>query len=179
MKAVDDEVNNDDKGFEQLDEKMFSFKHTLYSWLKDVELEKMVNCVSSREGSKKDSKASSSSSSRSLKTRSSSSGRSSIKGKAIKERMKISELKAEHVFIEKKRAAEYEIELIRIQKQFAKVKARAKVLEDLDGNCKVKTEVDLRNPVAELEGAQRKVALTSWHSKIKELNPGQGEITLM
>ena len=138
MKAVDDEVNNDDKGFEQLDEKVFSFKHTLHSWLKDVELEKMVNCVSSREGSKKDSETSSSSSSRSLKTRSSSSGRSSIKGKAIKERVKISELKPEHVFMEKKRAAEYETKLIRIQKQFAKVKARAKVLEDLDGKLQIK-----------------------------------------
>ena len=74
------------------------------------------------------------SSSRSLKTRSSSSGRSSIKDKAIKERMKIAELKAEHLFMEKKRAAEYETLSIRLQEQVAKAEARAKVLEDLDEN---------------------------------------------
>ena len=93
LKAVDEEVNADDQWFEQLDEKVFSFKHTIHSWLKDVELERMVNHVPSREGSKEDSKSRSSSSFRSLKTRSSSSGRSSIKDTAIKERMKIAELK--------------------------------------------------------------------------------------
>ena len=94
----------------------------------------MVNQVPSTEGSKKASKSTSSSSSRSLKTRSSSSGRSSIKDKAIKERMKIAELKAEHLFIGKKRAAEYETLSIRLQEQVAKAEARAKVLEDLDEN---------------------------------------------
>ena len=110
MKSVDDEVNGDDNWFEQLDEKVFSCKHTIHSWLKDVKLERMVNHVPSREGSK----ASSLSSSRSLKTRSSSPERSSIKGKAIKEKMKRAEVKAEHLFMEKKRAAEYKTELIGI-----------------------------------------------------------------
>ena len=31
--------------------------------------------------------------------------------------------------------------------------------------------MDLRNPVAELESAQHKVALSSWDPKMKELNP--------
>ena len=35
--------------------------------------------------------------------------------------------------------------------------------------------MDLRNPVAELEGAQDKVALSSWDPKMKELNPRQGK----
>ena len=35
--------------------------------------------------------------------------------------------------------------------------------------------MDLRNPVAELESAQHKVALSSWDPKMKELNPGQGK----
>ena len=35
--------------------------------------------------------------------------------------------------------------------------------------------MDLRNPAAELEGAQHKVALSSWNPKMKELNPGQGK----
>ena len=56
LKAVDDEVNADDQWFEQLDEKVFSFKLTIHSWLKDVELERMVNHVPSREGSNKGSK---------------------------------------------------------------------------------------------------------------------------
>ena len=75
--------------------------------------------------------------------------------------MKITELKTEHLFMEKKRAAEYEAESIRIQEQVAKAEARAKVLEDLDRNCKGKTEMDLRNPVAELEDPQHKVAISS------------------
>ena len=173
IKAVDKEINNDDKWFEQLEEKVFSFKHTTHSWLKDVELERIVTHAPSREGSKKGSKASSLSSSRSLKTRPSSSDRSSIKDKAINERMKITELKTEHLFMEKKKAAEYEAESIRIQEQVAKAEARAKVLEDLDGNCKGKAEMNLRNPVAELEDPQHKVAISSWHPKMKELNLGQ------
>ena len=56
LKAADDEVNADDQWFEQLDEKVFSFKLTIHSWLKDVELERMVNHVPSREGSNKGSK---------------------------------------------------------------------------------------------------------------------------
>ena len=48
--------------------------------------------------------------------------------------MKIAELKAEHLFMEKKRAAEYETLSIRLQEQVAKAEARAKVLEDLDEN---------------------------------------------
>ena len=35
--------------------------------------------------------------------------------------------------------------------------------------------MDLRNPVAELESAEHKVALSSWDPKTKELNPGQGK----
>ena len=75
--------------------------------------------------------------------------------------MKIAEWKAEHLFMEKKRAAGYEAESIRIQEQIDKAEARAKVLEDLDENYKANTEMDLRNPVAELEGAQHKVTLSS------------------
>ena len=56
LKPVDDEVKADDQWFEQLDEKVFSFKLTIHSWLKDVELERMVNHVPSREGSNKGSK---------------------------------------------------------------------------------------------------------------------------
>ena len=74
--------------------------------------------------------------------------------------MKIAEWKAEHLFMENKRAAGYEAESIRIQEQIDKAEARAKVLEDLE-NYKANTEMDLRNPVAELEGAQHKVTLSS------------------
>lgn len=56
MKVIDDKVNEVDESFEQLDE-VFSFKHIIHSWLKDVELERMVNQVLSREISKKGSKA--------------------------------------------------------------------------------------------------------------------------
>ena len=63
--------------------------------------------------------------------------------------------------MEKKRTAGYEAESIRIQEQIAKAEARAKILEDLDENYKANTEMDLRNPVAELEGAQYKVTLSS------------------
>ena len=125
MKAVDDKVNdNYDKWFEQLEEKVFSFKRTIHSQIKGVQLERMVNLVPSTEGSK----ASSLSSSRSLKTRSSSSGRSTIKDKAIRQGMKM----AEHLFMEKKRAAD--------NVQVAKAEACAKVLEDLDENCKLKAD---------------------------------------
>ena len=74
--------------------------------------------------------------------------------------MKIAELKAEHPFMQKKRAAEYEAESIRIQEQVAKAEACTKALEDLNENYKANTEMDLRNPVAELESAKHKVALS-------------------
>ena len=80
----------------------------------------------------KDLKSSSSSSSISLKTRSSSSGRSSIKDKAIKGRMKIADLKTDYLLMEKKRVAECDTDSIRIQEQVAKAEARAKILEYLD-----------------------------------------------
>ena len=60
LKAAIDKVNADNQWFEQLVEKVFSFKHTTHSWLKDAALERMVNHVPSREGSKKGSKSSSS-----------------------------------------------------------------------------------------------------------------------
>ena len=37
--SIDDQVNKNGKWFGELDEKVFSFKHTLHSWFKNVELE--------------------------------------------------------------------------------------------------------------------------------------------
>ena len=48
------------------------------------------------------------------------------------EELKAAELQEEQKFMEKQKAAEYEVETLRIQQQVTKAKARTKILEQLN-----------------------------------------------
>ena len=93
-----DELLADSQWFEEQDERIFSFKHKIIKWLKEAELNKEEMRSRKSVGSR------SSKSSRS----SNGSSRSSIKDKAIEEKIKIAELIAESNFTDQKLKMEYE-----------------------------------------------------------------------
>ena len=126
---------NDDDWFDKLDEKVFSIKHKIHGWLKDVEKEsEAITAVSRRRAASRTSRSisSRSSSGKSTKSSRSSAGRSntSIKDQAIIEKMKVAELLAEQKYIKRRKAAELEAESLRIQQKVDKEKAHAKVLDE-------------------------------------------------
>ena len=126
---------NDDGWFDQLDEKVFSIKYKIHGWLKDVEKEsEAITTASKRRATSRCSRGTSSkrSSGKTAKSSRSSSGRcnTSIKDQAIIKKMKVAELLAEQKYIERRKAAEYGGESLRIQQKVEKAKARAEVLDE-------------------------------------------------
>ena len=136
---IEDKVKQeeDEVWFDKLDENVCTFKHKVHNWLKQGE-KSLVERESKRSsfGKKSDSSRSSLESDRSR------SSNSSTKERAIAERIRIAELKAEASFVERKHATEYEAEAPRIQEQMAKAEARAKVFEMIDQQS-TKSEADL------------------------------------
>ena len=118
VKKVDDE-----DWFEEVDERVFAFKHKVNHWLKQVELEHKNGSRSSS----KSSKSKKSSASRSSGETKLSSSRSS-KDRAM-EKAKLAELMAEAEFLEKRQQAENEAEKLKIEEKLAKAKARLQVFE--------------------------------------------------
>ena len=117
----------DSQWFEEQDGRIFSLKHKIIKKLKEVELNKeevgsrkSVGPRSSRYRSCNQSRTSNASS------------RSSIKDKAIEEKINVAELIAESNFTEQKLKMEYEANRLVIEEKVAKVQARAKVLDFLD-----------------------------------------------
>ena len=98
-----DEEYDDEIWFDDMDQKIFSFKHKVHNWLKEGEKLRKSDQVS-RCSSKSSSKHSSKSS---AKSSSSSKSRSSTKAKAIEEKVKVAELMMEASFIKKRRDTEY------------------------------------------------------------------------
>ena len=92
-KEYDDEI-----WFDDLDQKILSFKHKVHNWLKEGEKLRKSNQVS-RCSSKSSSRYSSKSS---AKSNSSTKSRSSTKAKAIEEKVKVAELMTEIFFRKKK-----------------------------------------------------------------------------
>ena len=98
---------------------MFSFKHKIRGWLKDVEREsEAITTASRRRDASRSSRIISSrnSSGKSTKSSRSTFGRSStsIKDQAIVEKMKVAELLAEQKYIERRNVSEFEAESLRI-----------------------------------------------------------------
>ena len=87
-------VNEEDDWFETIDEVAFTQKHKIYNWIKEVE---DGNKSRSSSSSKKSSGRSSKKSSRSSKTNSSRSsiGKTSVRERALEEKLKMTELLAE------------------------------------------------------------------------------------
>ena len=113
---------------------MFSIKHKIHGWLKDVEREsEAITTAARRRDTSRSSRIISSrnSSGKSTKSSRSTFGRSStsIKDQAIVEKMKVAELLAEQKYIERRNVSEFEAESLRIQQKVEKAKARAKMLD--------------------------------------------------
>ena len=124
---TEDELLADSQWFEEQDERIFSFKHKIIKWLKEAELNKEEERSRKSVGSRS-SKSRSSKSSRS----SSGSSRSSIRDKAIEEKIKIPELIGESNFIDQKLKMEYMVKRLEMEEKVAKAQARAKILDLLD-----------------------------------------------
>ena len=98
-------ANEEDDWFETVDEVVFTQKHKIYNWIKEVEDDNKSR--SSRSSSKKSSGRSSKKSSSSSKTKSSRSSleKTSVRERALEEKLKMAELLAEASFTEEKHAA--------------------------------------------------------------------------
>ena len=111
-----DEEYDDEIWFDDLDQKIFSFKHKVHNWLKKGEKIRKSDQVS-RCSSKSSSKCSSKSSAKSI---SSSKSKSSTKAKAIEEKVKVAELMMEASFIKKRKDAEYQTRPLMVEKELVK-----------------------------------------------------------
>ena len=134
-----EEQSNEGDRFEDVDQRVFIFKHKVRNWLKDAEDEYDKKSKLSGKNSKGKSSKDSTRSSRSSKTSSSRSSdtdslksKVSSKAKAIEEKMKIAELLAKAEFMEKRRMIKMEAERMKIQEKVAKAQAKFKIYEDLD-----------------------------------------------
>ena len=103
--------------FDDIDQKVFSFKYKVHNWLREVE---------KQDKSERSFKSSSKSSSKSGSSRSSK--RSSTKERAVAEKLKVAELMTSS-FIQKRREAELQAEALKVEQELAKAQARVKVLD--------------------------------------------------
>ena len=125
---------NDDEWFEEVDERVSTFKHKVHNWLNDAEVEQGY---SSRRSSKIGSKSASSGSSRRTKSSSSKFSRE----RAKEEKAKLAEIMAEAEFLEKRQLVENQAEWLKIQEKLAKAKVRSKVYLTTQDHIFVKNEV--------------------------------------
>lgn len=107
----------DEEWFEEIDEKVFTFKHQIHGWLKRAECEEASQCSKSVISKR---------SSRSSTTR------ISLKERAIDEKLRIAELEAQSAFYERKRKMDFETEALKREEELAILKARAIVYEKED-----------------------------------------------
>ena len=117
---TEDELPLDSRSFEEHDER--TLRHKIINWLKGAELNKEEDWSKKSVGSR---------SSKSSKS-SSGSSRSSIRDKAIEEKIKIPELIGESNFIDQKLKMEYLVKRLEMEEKVAKTQARAKILDLLD-----------------------------------------------
>ena len=123
LEAQEDDV----KWFDGNDADMLVFKQKIHNWIgeaehdRDAELKEKTSVKSKRSGK---------SLSKSSSSRSSSTG-SSRSEKALMEKLRMAELKAEAEFMEKQQSAEFKAQKLKTEEQYAKSQARMRILEDL------------------------------------------------
>ena len=116
-------VDEEDDWSGTVDEVVFTQKHKIYNWFKEAEDDNKAR--SSRSSSKKSSGRSSKKYSSSSKTKSSrrSLGKTSVRQRALDEKLKMAELLEEASFTEEKHAAICNAEKLRQTEELAKLKA--------------------------------------------------------
>ena len=147
----DDEKLADEEWFEKVDERVFTFKHKVYNWLKEGETERSAKKVYSKKGSR-----STSSGSRKKSSNSSGSSRCS-KERAIEEKAKLAGLMAEAEFMQQRQMAENRAEQLRVLEKLAKAKARSEVYEAMErkGSEVDKSEIIRGSKVETVVGQQK------------------------
>ena len=123
----EEDLPTDTECFEEFDEKVFSFKHKLFKWMKEGELNDKEEVKSQKSVCSSKSKSSSGSS----KSGSSRRSKCSTEEKVINEKIKVAELITEANYAEQKMKMEYEQKRLEMEEKVAIAKARAKVLDDL------------------------------------------------
>ena len=119
----DDEKLADEEWFEEVDERVFTFKHKVYNWLKEEETELSAKKAYSKKGSK----STSSGTSRKMKSSNSNGSSRCSKERAVEEKANLAELMAEAEFMQQRQMAENQAEQLRVQEKLAK--ARSEVYE--------------------------------------------------
>ena len=157
---------NDDEWFEEVDERVFTFKHKVHNWLKDAEVEQGH---SSKRSSKIGSKSASYGSLRRTKPSSSKSSRE----KALEEKAKLAEIMTEAEFPEKRQLAENQPERLKIQEKVAKAKARSEVYSTMQDHAFVKNEVATNEEFKRDQAASNTKITTSVHQQILKPQMGQ------
>ena len=171
-----EEQANEEDHFEDVDQRVFIFKHKVRNWLKDAEDEYDKRSKSSGRSSKARSSKESTRSSRSSKASSSRSleadslkSKVSSKAKAIEEKVKIAELLAEAEFMEKRRMIEMEAERLHIQEKVVKAQAKFKIYENLDQMSqearKIEVQEDKGNSEHQLKHIKTVADKTKYYNK--------------
>ena len=111
--------------FSDIDDKIFTFKHRIHNWLREGE--KLVKLERKSKSLRKTSKSSGSKFSESNSSPSFRSSNPSARGKAIQEKVRVAELQTGPSFMKKKRDAEWQAELLRLEEDMAKARARKMV----------------------------------------------------
>ena len=150
---TEDELLANCQWFEEQVERIFSFKHKIIKWLKEAELNK-------EEVGSRTSKSSSKSS-----TSNNGSSRSSIKDKAIEEKIKVAELIVK---------MEYEAKRLEMEEKVVIVQARAKVLDLLDmPPLEGVEDTKGRNIVHNKQMTDPNIALDKQYEKWKKFKQGK------
>ena len=110
----------DEKWFDDIGADMLVFKHKIHNWIREAEHD--------RDGQLKE-KASVKYKRSSKSSSKSSSSRSSRTEKALMEKLRMAELKAE--FLEKRQSAEFKAQKLKTEEQYVKSQARMRILEDM------------------------------------------------
>ena len=118
-KLHDDQQKADDFWFDEVDQKIFTFKHSVHNYLRENE-----EVMSRRSGSSRETKSSSSSSS----SKSKKSGKS-FKKQVINEKMKLAELESLASSRKQQKAKKLAVEEMKLEEELVKAKARVKVIE--------------------------------------------------
>ena len=170
-----EEQSNEDHS-ENVNQRVFIFKHKVRNWLKDAKDEYDKKSKSSGRSLKGRSSKESTRSSRSSKTSSSRSSEAdslkskvSSKTKAIEEKVRIVELLTDIEFMEKKRIIEMEAERLHIQEKLVRAPAKFKIYKDLDQMSqkagKIEVQEDKRNNEHQLRHAQTVADKTNCYNK--------------
>ena len=118
-KLDDDQQKADDFWFDEVDQKIFTFKHSAHNYLRENE-----EVMSRRSGSSRKTKSSSSSSS----SKSRKSGKS-IEEQVVNEKMKLAEIEALASFRKQQKTNKLAVEEMKLEEELVKAKAGVKVTE--------------------------------------------------